>query len=361
MSGVFKGYGSNFDNIGYNTPDYNMLANLEKNVYSFSAAKNYQEIRHLTSMVSEFPAWNDYRKEAAKVLHDYNVKDLHTEFNTCVAGAQMASKWVAFEEAGDNPYLKYETVGDRRVRDEHRLLDGIIKPMSDSFWKTYYPPNGWNCRCTVIELPGKAHETPDKNITYPDIPKMWQVNTAQQNIIFPEGSPYFIAMPEAIKKAAFELLPYERRYETLYTGKNGGKVLQHIDVQTHQSDYKIVSTIAKEKADKGDIVHILPRLDNPKDPRRAETLKGAKYGKNPDLRINGEYVEVKQPKVDDWANYNKRLADGASQADHVILNVQSPKDLSPKALYNKFKTFPELKTIENRCKGKYTIYHRPKK
>ena len=115
------------------------------------------------------------------------------------------------------------------------------------------------------------------------------------------------------------------------------------------------------KAGSSDTVQILPRIDNAKDPRRAETLKSAKDGKNPDLRINGEYVEVRQPEVDDLANYNNPLADRASQANHVIVNVQSPKDLSPKALYNKFKTFPELKTIENRSKNKYSIYLRPKK
>ena len=32
---------------------------------------------------------------------------------------------------------------------------------SDTFWDEYYPPNGWNCRCTAVQVrKGKYTETP---------------------------------------------------------------------------------------------------------------------------------------------------------------------------------------------------------
>ena len=33
--------------------------------------------------------------------------------------------------------------------------------MSDKFWKTYYPPNGWNCKCTVVQVLKDRHKATD--------------------------------------------------------------------------------------------------------------------------------------------------------------------------------------------------------
>lgn len=57
----------------------------------------------------------------------------------------MAAKWEKFEEDGDRYNLQYRTAGDDKVRPEHAALNGVTLPMSDPFWESYYPPNGWNC------------------------------------------------------------------------------------------------------------------------------------------------------------------------------------------------------------------------
>ena len=48
------------------------------------------------------------------------------------------------------PFWEYSTARDERVRFTHRMIDGVILPFDDPRWKKIYPPNGWNCRCTVI-------------------------------------------------------------------------------------------------------------------------------------------------------------------------------------------------------------------
>lgn len=48
--------------------------------------------------------------------------------------------------------FEYVTVGDDRVRQEHELLDGMRLPKDNPTWRTHMPPNGYNCRCTVIEV-----------------------------------------------------------------------------------------------------------------------------------------------------------------------------------------------------------------
>lgn len=46
----------------------------------------------------------------------------------------------------------YKTVGDSRVRPAHRILDGVTLPKDHEFWLYFWPPNSWNCRCSVISL-----------------------------------------------------------------------------------------------------------------------------------------------------------------------------------------------------------------
>lgn len=61
----------------------------------------------------------------------------------------------------------YFTAGDDRVREEHAVLDGTSLPKEDAFWKRWYPPNGWSCRCTVVA----EYETGDTVAAPDDMPE----------------------------------------------------------------------------------------------------------------------------------------------------------------------------------------------
>jgi hypothetical protein len=64
--------------------------------------------------------------------------------------AHMAGRWQQLVTNKDRrPFLQYRTAGDARVRPQHRLWNGLIYPLDSAFWRTHYPPNGWNCRCTI--------------------------------------------------------------------------------------------------------------------------------------------------------------------------------------------------------------------
>jgi SPP1 gp7 family putative phage head morphogenesis protein len=72
---------------------------------------------------------------------------LQTSFN--------AGRWQEDQDEAIQEILwgyKYVTAGDDRVREEHAALDGTTLPKDDPFWETYWPPNGWNCRCQVIPI-----------------------------------------------------------------------------------------------------------------------------------------------------------------------------------------------------------------
>lgn len=71
-------------------------------------------------------------------------------FDNNMRSAHMAGRWQQLQQGkARRPYLQYRTAGDARVRPQHRLWNGLIFPIDDAFWQTHYPPNGWNCRCTV--------------------------------------------------------------------------------------------------------------------------------------------------------------------------------------------------------------------
>ncbi|MCM0018513.1 MAG: phage minor head protein [Tagaea sp.] len=74
-------------------------------------------------------------------------------FDTNVRMAHQAGKWEAAQRVKERrPYLRYQAVKDDRTRPEHMAWHGLVLPIDDPFWKTHYPPNGWNCRCTVQTL-----------------------------------------------------------------------------------------------------------------------------------------------------------------------------------------------------------------
>lgn len=78
---------------------------------------------------------------------------LQTIYRTNMQSAYAAGQWQAIEEqADDAPFLLYDAVDDHRTRPEHAAWDGTVLPVTDPWWSTHYPPNGWNCRCSVIQL-----------------------------------------------------------------------------------------------------------------------------------------------------------------------------------------------------------------
>ena len=78
---------------------------------------------------------------------------LETIFRTNVQSAYMAGRYGEMTAMADTfPYWQYSAVNDGRTRPAHRALSGKVYPAEHPFWKTWYPPNGFNCRCSVKAL-----------------------------------------------------------------------------------------------------------------------------------------------------------------------------------------------------------------
>ena len=357
---LIEGYGRDFPQIIYNTPDYEELRNLTENVYSFSAAKNYQQLKDMTLALTDgerIVTEGEFVERVKAMNLKYNRDWLITERNTAVAGGQMASRWVEFERNRDiTPLLEYSTVGDNKVRAAHALLDGVRKPVDDPFWSRYYPPNGWNCRCDVIAVPDKnAEPTQDEKITVPEIQPMFRTNLAQAGIIFPKGHPYFKGVPKAELRKAISYLPPKNSYHTV-KGIRGDKINVHILHNAEETRRNLVVADDLIKAGYKDI-HLLPDFHEKEAHLRQKFLppgyKQRNIRKNPDAWLtdqDGKRMVCDFKVLQGERNFSQRIAEAAQQADYAIIKLDfEPKKLGmhsiEKRVTERLKEFPELKGV----------------
>lgn len=64
--------------------------------------------------------------------------------------AYMAGRWRQMKANAEfRPWWQYTAVMDGRTRPAHRALNGRTFRHDDPFWDSFYPPNGFKCRCSV--------------------------------------------------------------------------------------------------------------------------------------------------------------------------------------------------------------------
>ena len=99
----------------------------------------------LAKRTIEGSTFAEWKKEILKT--DLNLPNyrLETIYRTNLQGNYNRGRWQRFQAVKlDMPYLMYDAINDSRVRPSHLEMDGIIRPIDDPFWKTHYPPNGYN-------------------------------------------------------------------------------------------------------------------------------------------------------------------------------------------------------------------------
>jgi SPP1 gp7 family putative phage head morphogenesis protein len=119
-----------------------------------------------------------------------SARRLQIIFRTNMQMAYSVGRWEQImRQAEDAPYLMYDAVDDFRTRPKHRAWDNTILPISHVFWQTHAPPNGFNCRCNLIQFSKSELEALGLSVT--DSPKVklvdWTNPRTGQRERIPDG------------------------------------------------------------------------------------------------------------------------------------------------------------------------------
>jgi SPP1 gp7 family putative phage head morphogenesis protein len=142
----------------------------------------------------------DFRKDFDRIVEDHGWSYNGSRnwrsrviFQTNLRTAYAAGRWEQIQRVKeDRPYLRYVAVMDARTRAEHAAWHDTVLPADDDWWLTHFPPNGWNCRCSVQSLNDRDLERYGLTVdaTAPPIEMVERtINTSDgaRTVLVPEG------------------------------------------------------------------------------------------------------------------------------------------------------------------------------
>lgn len=306
----FQRYGKSYDALYQTNADF--LLQVNKNLYEFSGAKAFQELLLFNSQLVDangrIKPFGQYRKDLQKLNLQFNDRYLRTEYNTALKTAQHAKKWHDIEANKDlYPNIRYRTVGDSKVRDEHAALEGQVWPVEHSFWDKYYPPNDWNCRCYAEPTQDKASDG-----KVPDVPLKpnFDNNAGKYGVIFTKKGSYFDVPEDLTGKYALIMEEGKLKAPMIDFTPKGSKGRVLVSPFADPVDFGDNLAAAKLMANELELkIKIMPHI-------KRDLLPG----KNPEYEILGQVADLKGKFIKD--NYSAiKNAFKAAKAQNLTIIV----------------------------------------
>lgn len=216
MNSIYEGLGA--DSFSYADSRNSLASALRNNIYAFSLAKSFTQFEHYRDLMigedGKLLSKSSIIKKIADEGEIFNKRYLEAEIDNAQFSAIMAHKWDTLQ----SDFLQFSTVGDNRVRIEHKHFDKFTAAKSDPVWRRLYPPLAFGCRCTVI--PGKEGKgsklTPEQ--ANRDVKPLVKDTTFDNNVglsrvIYKDSHPYFVTAAGKMTNLSFEnygLNPWEK-------------------------------------------------------------------------------------------------------------------------------------------------------
>lgn len=342
-----KGYGKDWIKVNKATGNIaSEVLQMQRNLYRFSGAKSTVVLQEINQILQKNQPWKQFQAEVLKLNPKYNKNYLQAEWQTANQSAKHARDWQYYKDnSALYPNLTYRTQGDDNVRDAHRLLNNVVAAIGSDFWKTHYPPNGWRCRCYVVQTAEKPwNEDVIPKLDDKDLPKEFRINTGENGQVFSEGDlkgskphPYFALTKNADWEKSFELSKLAApANEVFKTETNTLKVSPFADENDLQDNIHDAKIIVKEANVN---VEIKAHLDG----------RIVKEFKNPEYLIDEITADRKAPITDKIKNLRNIYKSAKKQGCEGLVISLKKSELSledvQKEVEKKFKTFPDIKIV----------------
>lgn len=196
----------NFAIVDNDMPE-DMQRALQSDAYLFGSLKANAQLFEASKLLlntdGRLKPFTEVSNDFNKLNINYNQNYLEAEYEFAVASSQMAAQWSNL--GGSERYnLQYRTAKDERVRASHQALADITLPKEDAFWSSFYPPNGWRCRCTAVEVLKDKYEVSSSETAIKAGEKattevgkdgknrleIFRFNPGQKQVVFPPAHPY---------------------------------------------------------------------------------------------------------------------------------------------------------------------------
>lgn len=309
-----------------------MSQKLKNDAFIFSGLKTHAQLMEATTMLLDDKGkvrnFEQFAHDFNKINKNYNQNYLEAEWQFAISSSQSAANWAKIDETG-RYNLQYRTANDDRVRDNHRVLHDITLPQDDPFWLSYYPPNGWRCRCRAVEVlkskyevsdSQKAQELGEKATTQigangKNKLEIFRFNPGAEQKLFPPKHPYNkVKGADEVKKT---LKNDTSQYDDDLFKSFGQNAEEYAKTETHQKALKINSNI-----------------------RPAETFSVERYSVDFYTDINFYLRNGGEPKEEFFERYRKVMNSGLDKLESYNGTVYRGSDLSPKVI-NQYKKAAE--------------------
>lgn len=365
---VTKGYGKDFFEMDWQTPDYEKLKALHIDAWKFASAKGNDQMQKLSGALRKpdgtMRTFEEFRAETVLITGQH-LSGLKAEYNTAVASAQMASKWQTIQAQKElYPYLQYIAVEDNHISQTCFNLANQVHHVDSPFWQKWYPPNHYNCRSSVKQL-REMPKTDNPVFEEPKVPEEFKQPMAMILMIMPKTHRYYSGVDlDVLFAKTAPYLPYRLQFEELPISKNlKGVVRKHFMVNAGtEHEYERILKTAIDKAKEGHEVDILPNLNpNKWKELRKIIFHDAIKNKSPELRINqilAEEEHLAEDKEHNFYNIARIVEKGRKQANYLIINLEKPVNnkLLRRIANAQIGGANEFKVIEFRMPKKVKVY-----
>jgi SPP1 gp7 family putative phage head morphogenesis protein len=309
------------------------------NIFQFSAAKNLYQMQIMRDMVYDenrkLKSFSQFQKDANEFLNVSNQTHLRVEYELASNGAIMADQWNRMYADRDiNPYFVYVTRNDDRVRPEHADLNGKVFSFDSPAGQDIYPPNGWNCRCTIEPTnnnKGLLSESQAKSLLEKEVNNDFRYNVGRDGI-FPSKKYSYGETLESVNRLNYFNFSSNIELKTINTvlySKIQENILlnewmqtagsKHTDILFRNNEYKFNIFLSPEtfnKLNKRGIENISHTIANPSEiwgtwidenKQKDTKLIFLKTGKE-----KSYFVEVRDSKITDYGivKYINRFRNG---------------------------------------------------